>query len=157
MSRFLRFIGFVEAIGYFAGFIIFLVYVNLSGLNILYFVLYLVLTPTLFCICFSVANLLEENENKTARIENLEKKIRILSGEEKPEDSENSVPEKIFEIGATVVFKKDAYISNSIRKVIREGSEGKIVDIDEDVFTVAVSINGEDYQTVQNMSVFSLK
>ena len=78
MKGFLRFAGVIEFIFYIAGVIVYAFNVPLVGPNIFYFVLLIVLGPTVAVLLFAVAQILENTEVNESKLDKLSKKVDLL-------------------------------------------------------------------------------
>lgn len=78
MKGFLRFAAVIEFLLYIAGVIIYAFNVPLVGPNIFYFVLFIVLGPTVAVLLFAVAQILENTEVNDSKLDKLNKKIDLL-------------------------------------------------------------------------------
>ena len=78
MKGFLRFAGVIEFILYIVGAIVYAFNVPLVGPNIFYFVLFIVLGPTIAVLLFAVAQILENTETNESKIDKLNKKVDLL-------------------------------------------------------------------------------
>lgn len=78
MKGFLRFAGVIEFALYVAGVIVYAFNVPLVGVNIFYFVLLIVLGPTIAVLLFAVAQILENTETNESKIDKLNKKVDLL-------------------------------------------------------------------------------
>ncbi len=78
MKGFLRFAGVIEFLLYIAGVIIYAFNVPLVGVNIFYFILFIVLGPTIAVLLFAVAQILENTEVNDSKLDKLNKKVDLL-------------------------------------------------------------------------------
>ena len=78
MKGFLRFAGVIEFALYVAGVIVYAFNVPLVGVNIFYFVLLILLGPTIAVLLFAVAQILENTETNESKIDKLSKKVDLL-------------------------------------------------------------------------------
>ena len=78
MKGFLRFAGVIEFILYIVGAIVYAFNVPLVGPNIFYFVLFIVLGPTIAVLLFAVAQILENTEVNDSKLDKLNKKVDLL-------------------------------------------------------------------------------
>lgn len=78
MKGFLKFAGVIEFLLYIAGVIIYAFNVPLVGVNIFYFILFIVLGPTIAVLLFAVAQILENTEVNDSKLDKLNKKVDLL-------------------------------------------------------------------------------
>lgn len=78
MKGFLKFAGVIEFLLYVAGVIIYAFNVPLVGVNIFYFILFIVLGPTIAVLLFAVAQILENTEVNDSKLDKLNKKVDLL-------------------------------------------------------------------------------
>ena len=78
MKGFLRFVGVVELLVYVGGIIALIINIPFTGINIFYFVLYIILGPTFAVILFSIAQILENTEDTLDRIDEIEEQLKKL-------------------------------------------------------------------------------
>ena len=78
MKGFLRFAAVIEFLLYVAGVIIYAFNVPLVGVNIFYFILFIVLGPTIAVLLFAVAQILENTEVNDSKLDKLNKKVDLL-------------------------------------------------------------------------------
>ncbi len=78
MKGFLKFAGVIEFLLYIAGVIIYAFNVPLVGVNIFYFILFIVLGPTIAVLLFAVAQILENTEVNESKLNKLNKKVDLL-------------------------------------------------------------------------------
>ena len=78
MNGFLRFAAVIEFLLYVAGVIIYAFNVPLVGVNIFYFILFIVLGPTIAVLLFAVAQILENTEVNDSKLDKLNKKVDLL-------------------------------------------------------------------------------
>lgn len=100
MKGFLRFAGVVEFLLYIAGVIIYAFNVPLVGVNIFYFILFIVLGPTIAVLLFAVAQILENTEVNDSKLDKLNKKVDLLVDKlvDDPSFKENSNDKTTFKV-----------------------------------------------------------
>jgi len=98
MKGFLRFAGVIEFLLYIAGVIIYAFNVPLAGVNIFYFILFIVLGPTIAVLLFAVAQILENTEVNDSKLDKLNKKVDLLVDKlvDDPSFKENSIDKPTF-------------------------------------------------------------
>ena len=98
MKGFLRFAAVIEFLLYIAGVIIYAFNVPLVGPNIFYFVLFIVLGPTIAVLLFAVAQILENTEVNDSKLDKLNKKVDLLVDKlvDDPSFKENSNDKSTF-------------------------------------------------------------
>ena len=75
MKGFLRFVGVIEILAYIGGIVALILNIQLTGITIFYFVLYIILGPTFAVILFSIAQILENTEGTLEKLEKIEKQL----------------------------------------------------------------------------------
>ena len=98
MKGFLKFAGVIEFLLYIAGVIIYAFNVPLVGVNIFYFILFIVLGPTIAVLLFAVAQILENTEVNDSKLDKLNKKVDLLVDKlvDDPSSKENSNDKSTF-------------------------------------------------------------
>lgn len=98
MKGFLKFAGVIEFLLYIAGVIIYAFNVPLVGVNIFYFILFIVLGPTIAVLLFAVAQILENTEVNDSKLDKLNKKVDLLVDKlvDDPSFKENSNDKSTF-------------------------------------------------------------
>lgn len=98
MKGFLKFAGVIEFLLYVAGVIIYAFNVPLVGVNIFYFILFIVLGPTIAVLLFAVAQILENTEVNDSKLDKLNKKVDLLVDKlvDDPSFKENSNDKSTF-------------------------------------------------------------
>lgn len=132
MRGFLRFVGVIELIGYVFGAILIPISIGLSGITILYYVLYLVFAPTIGCLCFSVASLLDDVDALTRHIKKLEKKLNVVLD---PKDSIENIKE-----GYDIFLTCDYSDLNG--HVFKKGTLGKTIYVDGNTIRADLNYDG---------------
>ena len=94
MKEFLRFVGVIEILAYIGGIIALILNIQLTGISIFYFVLYIILGPTFAVILFSIAQILENTEGTLEKLEKIEKQLEAPKApaniEKKQSEEENN-------------------------------------------------------------------
>ena len=98
MKGFLKFAGVIEFLLYIAGVIIYAFNVPLVGVNIFYFILFIVLGPTIAVLLFAVSQILENTEANDSKLDKLNKKVDLLVDKlvDNPSFKENSIDKPTF-------------------------------------------------------------
>ena len=92
MKGFLRFVGVIEILAYIGGIIALILNIQLTGISIFYFVLYIILGPTFAVILFSIAQILENTEGTLEKLEKIEKQLETSKA---PASTENKPSEEV--------------------------------------------------------------
>ena len=89
MKGFLRFVGVIEILAYLVGIVMLIINIQFTGINIFYFVMYIILGPTFAVILFSIAQILENTEGTLEKLEKIEKQLEKTGAPVEAEESEN--------------------------------------------------------------------
>jgi len=111
MKGFLRFAAVIEFLLYIAGVIIYAFNVPLVGVNIFYFILFIVLGPTIAVLLFAVAQILENTEVNDSKLDKLNKKVDLLVDKlvDDPSSKENSNDNPTFKALTSLTTEEAKY------------------------------------------------
>lgn len=87
MKGFLRFVGVIEILAYIGGIVALILNIQLTGISIFYFVLYIILGPTFAVILFSIAQILENTEGTIEKLEKIEKQLEASKAQTSTENN----------------------------------------------------------------------
>ena len=116
MKSFLRFIGVIELIAYFAGVVIWVLNMPFVGILIFYFVIYLIMGPTFAVILFAIAALLDSAEYQEEQLRKINKKIDLLSKQDKTIEKAVSELNRQIDEPNTIKFNALVGLSNDDKK-----------------------------------------
>ena len=122
MKGFLKFAGVIEFLLYIAGVIIYAFNVPLVGVNIFYFILFIVLGPTIAVLLFAVAQILENTEVNDSKLDKLNKKVDLLVDKlvDDPSFKENSNDKSTFKSLTSLTSEEKKYYKAEIQSLYNQ-------------------------------------